>query len=186
MGSHLPDLGLRFIKPNTTKPKSMDIKEIQSLIKFVAKSGASEVKLETDEIKITIRTGSDKDGEPTYVQQIPMAAPAMPQQAPPAAPAPAPAAPSGEADAKKEGDDSKYITIKSPIIGTFYRKPSPDKPPFVEVGDSISKGEVLCVIEAMKLFNDIESEVSGKVVKVLVDDSSPVEFDQPLFLIDPS
>ena len=82
--------------------------------------------------------------------------------------------------------DSNYITIKSPIIGTFYRKPSPDKPNFVEVGDSISEGSVLCVIEAMKLFNDIESEVSGKIVKILVDDSSPVEFDQPLFLVDPS
>ncbi len=164
----------------------MDIKEIQSLIKFVAKSGASEVKLETDEIKITIRTGSgDKDAEPTYVQQIPVAAPPMPQQAPPP-PAPAAPAAASEADSKKESEDSKYITIKSPIIGTFYRKPSPDKPPFVEVGDSISKGDVLCVIEAMKLFNDIESEVSGKVVKVLVDDSSPVEFDQPLFLIDPA
>lgn len=162
----------------------MDIKEIQSLIKFVAKSGASEVKLETDDIKITIRTGSPGSGsETTYVQQIPVpaqpAAQAAPQQAP-AAPQPA------QEEAKKETDDAKYITIKSPIIGTFYRKPSPDKPPFVEVGDTIGKGDVLCVIEAMKLFNDIESEVSGKVVKVLVEDSSPVEFDQPLFLIDPS
>ncbi|MBT8286307.1 MAG: acetyl-CoA carboxylase biotin carboxyl carrier protein [Flavobacteriaceae bacterium] len=159
----------------------MDIKEIQSLIKFVAKSGASEVKLETDEIKITIRTGStDSGGETTYIQQLP---PAMAQAPAPAAPAaPAPAA---EPAAKKE-EDSKYVTIKSPIIGTFYRKPSPDKPAFVEVGDSIAVGDVLCVIEAMKLFNDIESEVSGKIVKVLVDDSSPVEFDQPLFLVDPS
>lgn len=163
----------------------MDIKEIQSLIKFVAKSGASEVKLETDEIKITIRTGAaGREGETTIVQHVPMAhgMPA-PAPAPQAAPAPAPAA---EAPAKSDEDDSKYITIKSPIIGTFYRKPAPDKPNFVEVGDSISKGDVLCVIEAMKLFNDIESEVSGKVVKVLVEDSSPVEFDQPLFLIDPS
>ncbi len=162
----------------------MDIKEIQSLIKFVAKSGASEVKLETDDIKITIRTGSaSSGGETTYVQQIPMPAQQPIAQAPaaPAAPAPAPAE-----EAPKAEDDSKYITIKSPIIGTFYRKPSPDKPSFVEVGDTISQGDVLCVIEAMKLFNDIESEVSGKVVKVLVDDSSPVEFDQPLFLIDPS
>lgn len=163
----------------------MDIKEIQSLIKFVAKSGASEVKLETDDIKITIRTGPTGSGsETTYVQQIPVpaqpVAPAAPQQQAPAAPQPA------QEEAKKESDDSKYITIKSPIIGTFYRKPSPDKPPFVEVGDTIGKGDVLCVIEAMKLFNDIESEVSGKVVKVLVEDSSPVEFDQPLFLIDPS
>lgn len=164
----------------------MDIKEIQSLIKFVAKSGASEVKLETDDIKITIRTGSQDTGETTYVQSVPMAqAPIAAAPAPVAQEAPtAPAAPAKEAE-KKE-DDSKYITIKSPIIGTFYRKPSPDKPAFVEVGQKISAGDVLCVIEAMKLFNDIESEVSGTVIKVLVDDSSPVEFDQPLFLVDPS
>jgi len=165
----------------------MDIKEIQSLIKFVAKSGASEVKLEMEDIKITIRTGSNYSNTPetTIVQQIPVA------QAPSSAPAaPAPAAPEASApassDTKKTDDDSKYITIKSPIIGTFYRKPSPDKPPFVEVGSTINQGDVLCVIEAMKLFNDIESEVSGKIVKILVDDSSPVEFDQPLFLVDPS
>ena len=164
----------------------MDIKEIQSLIKFVAKSGASEVKLEMEDIKITIRTGSTSGTpETTIVQQIPMAQ--APVAAPPApvqeTPAPA-AAPAQEAATSE--DDSKYITIKSPIIGTFYRKPSPDKPAFVEVGSDIKQGDVLCVIEAMKLFNDIESEVSGKIVKVLVDDSSPVEFDQPLFLVDPS
>lgn len=162
----------------------MDIKEIQSLIKFVAKSGASEVKLETDDIKITIRTGSASSGpETTFVQQIPMA------QAPmvPVAPALQQEAAAPEAgSAETAEDDSKYITIKSPIIGTFYRKPSPDKPSFVEVGTTIGQGDVLCVIEAMKLFNDIESEVSGKIVKVLVEDSSPVEFDQPLFLVDPS
>lgn len=165
----------------------MDIKEIQSLIKFVAKSGASEVKLETDDLKITIRTGGAGEGkETTYVQHIPMHSHAPQPVAQPAAPqAPAPA--QGQETKKEESeDDSKYITIKSPIIGTFYRKPSPDKPAFVEVGDTIAKGDVLCVIEAMKLFNDIESEVAGKVVKVLVDDASPVEFDQPLFLIDPS
>ncbi len=159
----------------------MDIKEIQSLIKFVAKSGASEVKLETDDIKITIRTGSLASNEPTYVQSMPMAQAPMVQAAP--AQTGAPAVPVNEAPAD---DDAKYITIKSPIIGTFYRKPAPDKPLFVEVGDTIAAGDVLCVIEAMKLFNDIESEVSGKIVKVLVDDSSPVEFDQPLFLVDPS
>ncbi len=93
--------------------------------------------------------------------------------------------PAEAAAAQKASDDAKYITIKSPIIGTLYRKPSPDKPNFVEVGTDISKGDVLCIIEAMKLFNDIESEVSGKIVKILVDDSSPVEFDQPLFLVDP-
>lgn len=162
----------------------MDIKEIQSLIKFVAKSGASEVKLEMEDIKITIRTGSTSNTpETTIVQQIPVA-PAPVAAAPVAVPeVAAPAAPTPAAPAE---DDAKYITIKSPIIGTFYRKPSPDKPAFVEVGKDIKPGDVLCVIEAMKLFNDIESEVSGKIVKVLVDDSSPVEFDQPLFLVDPS
>ncbi len=159
----------------------MDLKEIQNLIKFVAKSGASEVKLETDDVKITIRTGPLGGGsETTYVQQIPVAA------APAAAPAEKTAPVEKTAPEAEAADDSKYITIKSPIIGTFYRKPSPDKPAFVEVGKQISKGDVLCVIEAMKLFNDIESEVSGKIVKILVDDSSPVEFDQPLFLVDPS
>lgn len=162
----------------------MDIKEIQSLIKFVAKSGASEVKLEMEDIKITIRTGSISGGNETaYVQQIPVAQAPVAQMAPPQAEA---LAPSKEAAPKESTDDSNYITIKSPIIGTFYRKPGPDKPSFVEVGTEISKGDVLCVIEAMKLFNDIESEVAGKIVKILVDDSSPVEFDQPLFLVDPS
>ncbi len=160
----------------------MDLKEIQNLIKFVAKSGASEVKLEMDDVKITIKTGSE---ETTIVQQMPMApaAPVM-QQAMPVATPVAESAPSAPAPAAS--DDSKYVTIKSPIIGTFYRKPSPDKPVFVEVGTDIKEGDVLCVIEAMKLFNEIESEISGKIVKVLVDDSSPVEFDQPLFLVDPS
>lgn len=161
----------------------MDLKEIQNLIKFVAKSGASEVKLEMDDIKITIKTGGEEVKESTIVQHIPMGAP-MQQQAQPQqqAAAPQPEAPKTSG----EDDSSKYITVKSPIIGTFYRKPSPDKPNFVEVGDSIKEGEVLCIIEAMKLFNEIESEVSGKIVKILVDDSSPVEFDQPLFLVDPS
>lgn len=162
----------------------MDIKEIQNLIKFVAKSGASEVKLEMEDVKITIKTGHEDKSEPTtIVQQIPMNAPVA--QAPVALAAPeAPAAPAAAAPAADE--NSKYITIKSPIIGTFYRKPSPDKPMFVEVGTSIKEGDVLCVIEAMKLFNEIESEVSGRIVKILVDDASPVEFDQPLFLVDPS
>jgi len=159
----------------------MDIKEIQNLIKFVAKSGASEVKLEMDDIKITIRTGSEN--ETTIVQQIPMQSAPMPQQQMPAQAV----VPSAEVvPAAATAEDSKYITIKSPIIGTFYRKPSPDKPVFVEVGTDIKEGDVLCVIEAMKLFNEIESEISGKIVKVLVDDSTPVEFDQPLFLVDPS
>ncbi len=160
----------------------MDLKDIQNLIKFVAKSGASEVKLETDDVKITIKTGSDEKAETTtYVQQIPVNAPVA--QAP-VAQAPAPVAAAVATEVASE--DSKYITIKSPIIGTLYRKPSPDKPVFVEVGQTIKEGDVLCIIEAMKLFNEIESEISGKIVKVLVDDSSPVEFDQPLFLVDPS
>ena len=160
----------------------MDLKEIQNLIKFVAKSGASEVKLEMDDIKITIRTGSDSDT--TIVHQMPMQAAPVQQHMPTQTASPETEA-SGQS-ATPDSEDSKYITIKSPIIGTFYRKPSPDKSVFVEVGTDIKEGDVLCVIEAMKLFNEIESEVSGKIVKVLVDDSSPVEFDQPLFLVDPS
>ena len=167
----------------------MDLKEIQNLIKFVAKSGASEVKLEMDDIKITIKTGSEENRETTYIQQYPMSGQMqqhMPQQQQqPQAPSLQETTASKEA-AQKASDDARYITIKSPIIGTFYRKPSPDKPTFVEVGDTIKEGDVLCIIEAMKLFNEIESEVSGKIVKVLVDDSSPVEFDQPLYLVDPS
>ncbi len=159
----------------------MNLKDIQNLIKFVAKSGATEVKLEMDDVKITIRTG---DSVKTVVQQVPVV-PQMPQIAHPQSVI----APNETTNVPTETppkDDSKYITIKSPIIGTFYRKPSPDKPLFVEVGQIIAEGDVLCVIEAMKLFNEIESEVSGKIVKILVDDSSPVEFDQPLFLVDPS
>ncbi|WP_340076356.1 acetyl-CoA carboxylase biotin carboxyl carrier protein [Leptobacterium sp. I13] len=163
----------------------MDLKEIQNLIKFVAKSGASEVKLEMEDVKITIKTGTEgAKTEATYVQQIPVSAPVA--QAPGLT---ADSAPNTSTPAAKEeatSDDDKYITVKSPIIGTFYRKPSPDKPVFVEVGSNVAQGDVLCVIEAMKLFNEIESEVSGKIVKVLVDDASPVEFDQPLFLVDPS
>jgi len=165
------------------KKNIMDIREIQNLIKFVAKSGATEVKLEMDDFKITIKTTEAGAAEHTYIQQMPMQQ--MPQmQAAPVAPVAAPVA--GAPAVEAADDNSKYITVKSPMIGTFYRKPAPDKPMFVEVGASIAKGDTLCVIEAMKLFNEIESEVSGKIVKILVDDSSPVEFDQPLFLVDPS
>ena len=161
----------------------MDLKEIQNLIKFVSNSGVAEVKLETGDVKITIRTTVEGNApDITYVQSAPVA-PVMTQVAAPA-PAAAPVAPASPASPAT--DDAKYITIKSPMIGTFYRKPAPDKPTFVEVGSSIGKGDVLCVVEAMKLFNEIESEVSGKIVKILVDDMSPVEFDQPLFLVDPS
>jgi acetyl-CoA carboxylase biotin carboxyl carrier protein len=165
----------------------MTISEIQDLIKFIAKSGVTEVEIEKQDFKITIK--ADPGKRRSAAEPIPMAypmaaAPVLP--APVAAPvAAAPAAPAAEAPAPAS-DDSRYVTIKSPMIGTFYRKPAPDKPQFVEVGSSISKGSVLCVIEAMKLFNEIESEHAGKVVKILVDDNSPVEYDQPLFLIDPS
>ena len=157
----------------------MDIREIQQLIKFVAKSGASEVKLETDDIKITIKTGGTYVPEAevvTYTQS-----PVQMIQAAPAAPVSTPAAP-----AAAPAEDAKYVTIKSPMIGTFYRKSSPDKPNLVDIGSEIKPGSPLCVVEAMKLFNEIEAEISGKIVKVLVDDASPVEFDQPLFLVDPA
>lgn len=158
----------------------MDIKEIQNLIKFVAKSGASEVKLEMEDIKITIKTGGeDRLKTTTIVQQHPGMVASAPVVQTPAVEAAEPASVN-----TKEGDN--LITVKSPIIGTFYRKPAPDKPTFAEVGQEISEGDVLCVIEAMKLFNEIESDVRGKIVKILVDDSTPVEFDQPLFLVDPS
>ena len=158
----------------------MDVKEIQNLIKFVARQGVTEVELETKGFKLTIKTQGEQPVQPTIIQAAPVAA--APVVAAPAAVAPA--APV-EAGAPAD-DDSKYITIKSPMIGTFYRKPSPDKDVFMNVGDTIKPGDVTCVIEAMKLFNEIESEVSGKIVKVLVDDSTPVEYDQPLFLVDPS
>ena len=157
----------------------MKLKEIQNLIKFVARSGASEVSLEMEDVKITIKTS---DSSTPIVVQEPIVVPQQQVSPTVAAPVAIPTVPPVES----QEEDSNLITIKSPIIGTFYRKPSPDKPSFVEVGDVISEGTVLCVIEAMKLFNDIESEVSGKIVKILIDDSSPVEFDQPLFLVDPS
>lgn len=159
----------------------MDIKQIQELIKFVHKSGVNEVSIEEKDFKITIKTNQ----APTVVNAtIPAAAPVAapaPQAAAPVPAAPAPATPA----AAPVTDDSKYITIKSPMIGTFYRSSSPDKPVFVNVGDEIKTGQVLCIVEAMKLFNEIEAEVSGRIVKVLVDNASPIEYDQPLFLVEP-
>jgi acetyl-CoA carboxylase biotin carboxyl carrier protein len=157
----------------------MDLKDIQELIKFVAKSGATEVDLEIDNIKISIKSPAKKKrGEVDEITTIIQQAPAQVVAAPvvPAASTPAPAA----------DENANYITIKASMIGTFYRSSSPETPTFVNVGDTIKEGDTLCIIEAMKLFNEIESEVSGKIVKVLVDDSSPIEFDQPLFLVDPS
>jgi acetyl-CoA carboxylase biotin carboxyl carrier protein len=155
----------------------MDIKQIQDLIRFVSKSGVNEVSIEQTDFKITIKTNQ----APTIVNAtIPAAQPvqaAMPAVNPVHTPAPS--------DAPAAADVSKYVTIKSPMIGTFYRSSSPDKANFVSVGDEIQAGSVLCIIEAMKLFNEIESEVSGRIVKVLVENSSPVEYDQPLFLVEP-
>ena len=165
--------------------------EIQELIKFVAKSGVSEVEIEDKDFKITIKTPPHKRGkqvieaQPIVQVQAPVAAAPAPVVAAPVAAAPAPAAPAAP-EAAPADDDSKYVSIKSPMIGTFYRKPSPDKPSFVNVGDDVSADTVVCMIEAMKLFNEIEAEITGKIVKVLVDDGDPVEYDQPLFLVDPS
>ncbi len=152
----------------------MDIKQIQDLIRFVSKSGVNEVSIEQKDFKITIKTNE------TQPQVIHASIPAQtaPAALPPAPVAIEPVAPAGP-------DTSKYLTIKSPMIGTFYRSASPDKPLFVNVGDEIKNGSVVCIIEAMKLFNEIESEISGRIVKVLVDNASPVEYDQPLFLVEP-
>ena len=160
----------------------MDLKEIQALIKFVSKSGAQEVSLETEDFKINIKTASGAAEQPTIIQAVAPQA-AMPVAAAPATPA-APVAP--EVAATSEDDNGNYIEVKSPMIGTLYRSPSPEQDAFVKVGSEIKPGDVLCIVEAMKLFNEIESEVSGKIVKVLVDDQSPIEYDQPLFLVDPS
>lgn len=165
----------------------MDFKQIQELIELVSHSNLGEVTIEQKDFKITIK---HKEEHVTQVMAaMHSAAPALPQQAyaPAALPqAAAPAAPAAASTPAAESTASNLITIKSPMIGTFYRRPSPDKPNFVEVGDSVSTGEVVCIIEAMKLFNEIESEVSGKVVKILVQDASPVEYDQPLFLVEPA
>ena len=158
----------------------MNIKEIQQLIKFVSKSGVSEVKIESKDLKISVKTGKNptlNQNEPVLVSQQPIVqtVPTTFEQNEPIT-----------TNEPSSNEDDHLITIKSPIIGTFYRKPSPDKSNFVEIGDSISEGSILCVVEAMKLFNEIESECSGKIVKILVYDASPVEFDQQLFLVDPS
>lgn len=169
----------------------MDLNQIQSLIKFVSKSGVNEVELETKDFKINIKTkSSESTGAVTTMQMpgYPMMQPMAPQQmaAAPAPAATAPAAASAPAAEEPKAEDSKHITFKSPMIGTFYRSSTPDKPPFVNVGDRIEQGNPICIIEAMKLFNEIEAEFSGTIVKVLVDDATPVEYDTPLFLIDPS
>ena len=165
----------------------MDLKDIQELIKFVAKSGATEVDLEIDNVKISIKSPPKKKrGEveevATIIQQAPTHVVATAVTPAPVVEAPAESNPADSNSA----EESNYITIKASMIGTFYRSASPENPPFVSVGDTIKEGDAICIIEAMKLFNEIESEVSGKIIKVLADDSTPIEFDQPLFLVDPS
>ncbi|HEY4652145.1 MAG TPA: acetyl-CoA carboxylase biotin carboxyl carrier protein [Pontibacter sp.] len=162
----------------------MKAKEIQDLIDFIAKSGLNKVNIETEEFKISVQREPNQKVKYYSEPSAPVAAPAPVAAAPQAAPAPAtaPATPAAPA----VSDDSKYVAIKAPMIGTFYRASSPEAPIFVNVGDEVKKGQVICIIEAMKLFNEIESEVSGKIVKVLVDNATPVEYDQPLFLVDPS
>ena len=164
----------------------MELKDIQNLIKFVAKTGVSEVSLEIGDVKITVKTGASEESKPLAQVSSNIASPSITMVEKPVL-TPSTEFTSQPPTASKELDDnSDENLVKSPIIGTFYRKPSPEKPNFVEVGDRVNVGDTLCVIEAMKLFNEIEAETSGTIVKILVDDSTPVEFDQPLFVIDPS
>lgn len=157
----------------------MKAKEIKDLIEFISQSGLEEVNVETEEFKIKVKKSAD------VAQQIVEKVVSAPAPAPVASIPSAPAPVTSSAPATGN-EDSKYVTIKAPMIGTFYRTPNPDSPPFINVGDTISAGDPACIIEAMKLFNEIESEVSGTVIKILVENAQPVEFDQPLFLVDPS
>lgn len=171
----------------------MSTKEIQDLLKLVTKLELSEFKMKDGEFSMSIRTKhfvSGETGAVSHGAQAPlMSMPSAPVYAPPStAPAPsaAPApAPSNSEEDQAAEDESHYLAVKSPMVGTFYRSPSPDKPIYVKIGDSITSGDTVCIIEAMKLFNEVESEVSGKIVKVLVEDAQPVEYDQVLFLVDP-
>lgn len=160
----------------------MDIKQIQELVKLINKTNIGEITIEEEGVKITVKQKKDPVQHIIAGGQQGQMYSAAPQ---PQAPAPPPVAPAAAPVAEVPKTDN-YITIKSPMIGTFYRQSGPDKPIFVNVGDEVVPGKVVCIIEAMKLFNEIESEISGKIVKVLVEDASPVEYDQPLFLVDPS
>ncbi|MCC6600755.1 MAG: acetyl-CoA carboxylase biotin carboxyl carrier protein [Crocinitomicaceae bacterium] len=166
----------------------MNITQIQDLIKFVSKSGVSEVEIEQKDFKITIKTHEpERKNKAQEVIQVPVQQ-AVQQTIPVAVPVPAlvPPTPSAPVVSAATDHSGNLIEIRSPMIGTFYRASAPDKPAFVEVGASVKVGDTVCVIEAMKLFNEIESEVTGKIVKVLVNDSTPVEYDQPLFLVEPA
>lgn len=161
------------------KPQPMKAKEIQDLINFISETGLEEVNIETDQFKLKVKRSSPA-ATVTTVAAAPVAA--IPA---PVAAAPAPAAPAAAAPAPTSSGGN-HAKIKSPMIGTFYRSSNPETPPFVQVGDVVKKGQVVCIIEAMKLFNEIESDVSGRIVEVLVENANPVEFDQPLFVVDPS
>ena len=165
----------------------MDLKQIHELIKIINKSNIGEISIEDKDGKVTIKQKKDERPIPVTVpQQVYTVAPEVQQSTtPPPTPAASSNTPLATTEPQPEKTDN-YITIKSPMIGTFYRRPSPDKPNFVEVGTKIEPGKVVCIVEAMKLFNEIESEISGKIVKILVEDNSPVEFDQPLFLVEPA
>ena len=164
----------------------MKLNEIQDLIKFVAKSGVSEVELETKDVKIIIKTYTGKGKEQIFVQSSQQ--PVMQVSSPVAQQIVAPVIETAVNEIKGNAgvDESRYITVKSPMVGTFYRSSAPDKPLFIEVGDEVIPGKITCIIEAMKLFNEIESEIKGKIIKVLANDATPVEYDQPLFLVEPS
>lgn len=168
----------------------MKTKEIRDLIDFISKSGLNEVNIETEELKLSVKRDPEVK---TQVVETPIVAQAASSPASaPAVPLPAPTATSAEpaqeatASPATPAGEENYVQIKSPMIGTFYRASNPDIPPFASVGDKVEAGQTVCIVEAMKLFNEIESEVSGTIVKVLVENSSPVEYDQPLFLVDPS
>ncbi|MCB9285622.1 MAG: acetyl-CoA carboxylase biotin carboxyl carrier protein [Lewinellaceae bacterium] len=173
----------------------MNFKEIQELIKLIQKSNLTEFKVKNGEFELSLRTEKYQSGKTTQIvapatQPILQASPAaVPVNTPSPAPAPSvdpdkgpAAAPAGEGST---GESSNYLAVRSPMVGTFYRSPAPDKGPYIKVGDVIEKGDVVCIVEAMKLFNEIESEHSGRVVKVMVEDAQPVEYDQVLFLLDP-
>ena len=164
----------------------MKTKEIRDLIDFISQTGLNEVNIETEELKLSIKRNSETKVIESHVAQVPSIV--MPSAAPATAPllgnsTPSPAAPPAAASEEENGN---YVEVKSPMIGTFYRSANPESGPFVSVGDTVRPGETVCIIEAMKLFNEIESEIGGKIIKILVDDTTPVEYDQPLFLVDPS
>ncbi len=172
----------------------MNYKEITELLKLISDSHLSEFKIKDGDFELSIKTDKyqKKSKESNQIIQLPgnQNLPAGIQEAPAQAPAPANTAasnaPAGSDKDAEQDKDSQLLEIKSPMVGTFYRSPSPDKPPFIKVGDQIEKGDVVCIVEAMKLFNEIESEISGKIVKIVSEDAAPVEYDQVLFLIDPN